>query len=186
MRKLRVLFTKIGVVSLHPLHLGRIVGHCRKALSVMTAVFLFAGAAVAAAVLSTPLPGELKECTSGGSVVVADRDGRPLREVRAEDGTRARWALLRDVPAVTTRAILAAEDARFFAHVGVDPLAIARAAALDLWNRRVVSGGSTLTMQLARILHPHPRTLRGKLGEMVLALRIERSLSKDEILEQYL
>jgi penicillin-binding protein 1C len=186
MRKLRVLFAKIGIVSLRALHLRPAVGRRRKALSLVTAVLVFAAAAVAAAVLSTPLPGELKECTSGGSLVVADRDGRPLREVRAEDGTRARWVVLRDVPVVTTRAILAAEDARFFAHAGVDPLAIVRAAALDLWNRRVVSGGSTLTMQLARILRPHPRTLRGKLGEMILALRIERSLSKDEILEQYL
>ncbi len=83
-------------------------------------------------------------------------------------------------------ALLAAEDARFYDHPGVDAWALVRAAALDLWNRRIVSGASTITMQLARLVRPHPRTLRGKLGEMALALRIEWSLGKDEILEQYI
>jgi penicillin-binding protein 1C len=151
------------------------------------ALVLAAGAvALVVAVALTPLPPELREPTAEGSVVVLDRDGHALREVRASDGTRARWLALRDMSPVTVRALLAAEDARFYDHHGVDALALLRAAGLDVWNRRIVSGGSTLTMQLARIVRPHPRTLRGKVGEMVLALRIERSLSKDQVLEQYL
>jgi penicillin-binding protein 1C len=138
-----------------------------------------------ASVTATRLPQELREPVTSGSIIVEDRDGRPLREVRASDGTRARWVRRRDLSETTVRAILAAEDARFYAHPGVDPLALVRAAALDLAHGRVVSGGSTLTMQLARLVRPHPRSVWGKLHEMVLALRIEASLSKDEILEQY-
>jgi penicillin-binding protein 1C len=138
------------------------------------------------AVARTPLPAELRETAAAGSVVVTDLEGRPLREVRAGDGTRGRWVTLAEVPAVTRRAVLAAEDARFYDHPGVDPFAVARAGVLAVWRRRIVSGASTLTMQLARLVRPHEKTLRGKLGEMVLALRIERSLTKDQILEQYL
>ena len=153
----------------------------RAAIAGASAVALFAGA-----VALTPLPPELRERAVASSIVVADRDGHPLREIRADDGVHARWVSLSEVQPTTTLAVLAAEDARFYEHPGVDPLALVRAAGLDLAHLRIVSGGSTLTMQLARIVRPHPRTLRGKLAEMLLALRIERSLTKDEILEQYL
>ena len=82
--------------------------------------------------------------------------------------------------------MLAAEDRRFFRHPGVDPLAVARAAWQDVRARRVVSGGSTLTMQLARLLDPRPRTLGAKLAQVALALRLELELSKREILAAYL
>jgi penicillin-binding protein 1C len=141
---------------------------------------------VGAAVALTPLPPELGERAPAGSVLVDDRDEHLLREVRADDGVRARWIALAEVQPVTVHAILAAEDGRFYEHPGVDLLALVRAAAVDVWKRRVVSGGSTLTMQLARLVRPHPRTLRGKIGEALLALRIEASLGKDAILEQYL
>ena len=195
MRKPMFAFTKHQIVSLLTNGLGRLGGrrgivslltNGLRVLAVPVAALALALVAVAVAVARTPLPSELREPVAAGSIVVADREGRPLREVRARDGTRARWVTLDGVPAVTRQAMLAAEDARFFAHPGVDVLALVRAAALDLWSRRIVSGGSTLTMQLARLVRPHPRTLRGKLGEMILALRIERSLSKDAILEQYL
>src|SRR5262249_13936160 len=71
-------------------------------------------------------------------------------------------------------------------HPGVDPLAVVRAAYSAVVERKVTSGASTLTMQLARNVRPHPRTLAGKVGEMILALRIEASLSKDRILEEYM
>ena len=83
-------------------------------------------------------------------------------------------------------AVLAAEDQRFRSHLGVDPLAVTRAVLSDMKHARVVSGASTLTMQLARLVHPHSRNLFGKFEEAALALRIEASLSKREILEQYL
>ena len=135
--------------------------------------------------LLTPLPGELAE-TPAPSVRVLSRDGRLLREVRADDGTRARPLPLAAFPKHVTDAVLAAEDRRFYAHFGVDPVAVTRALLSNLWHRRVVSGASTLTMQLARTVRPHPRTLWGKLGEAALALRIEASVPKDRILEAYL
>jgi penicillin-binding protein 1C len=160
-----------------------------KVSATLRAALIAAGTAtvlLVGAVAITPLPAELRERAGASSILVEDRDGHLLREIRADDGARVRWTSLAELQAVTVRAVLAAEDGRFYEHPGVDALAIVRAAALDLWHRRFVSGGSTLTMQLARILRPHPRTLRGKIAEMLLALRIEFSLSKDQILEQYL
>ena len=71
-------------------------------------------------------------------------------------------------------------------HPGVDPLAVSRAFWQLVRARKVVSGASTLTQQLARTLAPVPRSARGTLSEMALALRIEASLSKSQILEEYL
>ncbi|WP_437494695.1 penicillin-binding protein 1C [Sorangium sp. So ce1014] len=141
--------------------------------------------AVAAAL--TPLPPALGASEERAvSTVLLDRHGTVLRELRAGDGARARWLPLAEAGDRIQRALLAAEDRRFARHPGVDPIAIARALGQLAAERRVVSGASTITQQLARALVPRPRTVRGKLGEMALALRIEASLSKREILEQYL
>lgn len=136
----------------------------------------------------TPLPPELREGPGAydASAVIRDRHGAVLRELRAGDGARARWVPLAEMGERLQRALIAAEDRRFARHPGVDPLAMLRAASQLAAERRVVSGASTLTQQLARTLRPRPRTLRGKVGEMALALRVEASLSKREILEQYL
>ncbi|HET9069299.1 MAG TPA: penicillin-binding protein 1C, partial [Amaricoccus sp.] len=83
--------------------------------------------------------------------------------------------------------LVAFEDRRFRRHPGVDPLALARAAAQSLAARRIVSGGSTLTMQVARLLEEGPTgTVRGKLRQMRVALALERRLDKDAILALYL
>ncbi|WP_437594685.1 penicillin-binding protein 1C [Sorangium sp. So ce1000] len=135
----------------------------------------------------TPLPPELRAPEDlAVSTVLLDRNGTVLRELRAGDGARARWLPLDEAGDRIQRALLAAEDKRFARHPGVDPIAVVRAAFQLAAERRVVSGASTITQQLARALVPRPRTARGKLGEMALALRIEASLSKREILEQYL
>jgi penicillin-binding protein 1C len=133
----------------------------------------------------TPLPEELADGSYGHSVVFTDRSGAVLREIRADDAARARWVPLDQMGPHLPGALLAAEDRRFREHPGVDVLAILRAAATSARAGHVVSGASTLTMQLARVVRPHPRTLLGKLGEMALALRIERSLDKDRVLEEY-
>jgi len=156
----------------------------RLALVAAVAAALPLAALVVAAAL-TPLPGELARAAPSASLLIEDRDGHRLREVRAEDGTRARWVPLAEVGETAVSAVLAAEDRRFYRHHGVDPVAVLRAAATDAAHLRVVSGASTITMQLARIVRPHPRTLRGKFTEMALALRIEWSLSKERVLEEY-
>jgi penicillin-binding protein 1C len=121
------------------------------------------------------------------SVTVVDRDDRLLRAYTAKDG---RWRLPVDVDAVDQRYVamlIAYEDRRFRRHHGVDPLAIARAGWLLLRHRRIVSGGSTITMQVVRLLlGEHDRTLWGKIRQALLALALERRLTKDEILQLYL
>ena len=83
--------------------------------------------------------------------------------------------------------LLAYEDKRFWQHRGVDPLALTRAAFQLVKNGRIVSGGSTITMQVARLIEPRPkRSFHVKLREMVRAVQLDWALSKDEILGLYL
>lgn len=133
----------------------------------------------------TPLPAELRE-PAPPSLRIYARGDKLLREVRADDGTRARPLPLKEFPKHATDAVLAAEDRNFYSHHGVDVVAVLRAAGSNVTHARVVSGASTITMQLARTVRPHRRSLWGKIAEAGLAVRIEWSLSKDEILEQYL
>jgi len=141
-------------------------------------------ALVFAASFCVPLPPELLAPPSA-SLRIEDGSGGLVREVRAGDGKRARVLREKELGETAVHALLAAEDRRFYGHHGVDLAAVARAALGLLRHGRVVSGASTLTMQLARTVRPHPRTLFGKLGEMALALRIERALPKSRILELY-
>ena len=83
--------------------------------------------------------------------------------------------------------LLAYEDRRFRSHAGVDPLALGRAALQLVTRGHIVSGGSTITMQLARLMEPRrERSVYAKLRQMVRAIEIERQLSKDQILDLYL
>ncbi len=158
----------------------------RTAIGVGAAVIV-AASALLIRVLTIGLPADLRvHASTSPSIRFVDRDGKALREVRADDATRASWVALDDVGPLVARAVLAAEDQRFYRHPGVDPVAVARAALSDAAAGRVVSGASTLTMQLARLVRPHRRTLLGKIDEAAFALRIEASLSKRDILEQYL
>ncbi len=121
------------------------------------------------------------------SVEVVDRNGHLLRAFAAPDG---RWRLpvrLDEVDPEFVRMLVAYEDRRFWHHRGVDPLAMMRAAWQMLRYGRIVSGGSTITMQLARLLEPRPeRSLAAKLRQVARALQIERRLGKRQILELYL
>ena len=169
--------------------LGRIARGLTWARRTATALVLLVVVPVLALVARAAtmgLPAELRDGPGSESIRFVDRDGRPLREVRADDATRARIVSLADVSDDLVHAVLAAEDRRFFDHPGVDPVAVVRAAWSDVTHAHIVSGASTLTMQLARLVRPHRRTLPGKLDEAALALRIEASLSKHDILEQYL
>ena len=120
------------------------------------------------------------------SPVVLDRHGVWLRALPVEDG---RWRLRADLDRtdpVFVRRLIALEDAHFWLHPGVDPIALARAAASDIKAGRVRSGGSTLTMQLARRLEPRPRTLPSKTIEAARAVGLEARLGKRGVLAAYL
>jgi penicillin-binding protein 1C len=120
------------------------------------------------------------------SLVLNDRNGRTLRVFPAPDGVRREWADVRDVPEAALRVFVRAEDRRFYLHGGVDPLAIIGSAIRNARAGRTVSGASTITMQLARLIRPHRSGLRGKLLEALDALRLESRLSKRAILELWL
>ena len=120
------------------------------------------------------------------STLVLDREGRLLRPFATSDG---RWRLPARANEVDPRyldLLFAYEDRRFREHAGIDPYALVRATAQLARNGRPISGGSTLTMQVARLLEPHTRTLGGKLRQMVRAVEIEHALSKDQVLSLYL
>ncbi|MEO7033501.1 MAG: penicillin-binding protein 1C [Polyangiaceae bacterium] len=136
--------------------------------------------------LLEPLPGALSDPSAGISTQVLDRDGQMIREVRSKDGKLSSRVALSELAPSVVPALLAAEDARFYHHPGVDPLAILRAVGQALRYGKLVSGASTLTQQLARTVVPRPRTFLGKWRELAIALRIEASLSKSRILEEYL
>ncbi|MFN3198942.1 MAG: penicillin-binding protein 1C [Bradymonadia bacterium] len=120
------------------------------------------------------------------SLRIRDRHGQLLREAVNADGHRARWTPLNEISPLAIQATIAVEDHRFYAHDGVDPSAVIRAIKQNVSEGRIVSGASTLTMQLARLVKPHPRSFWNKMVEAFHARRIEQTLGKDEILEQYL
>lgn len=161
-------------------------GAIRKTLDVARRL-LIAGVvvwfALIALALIVPLPERLRQ---GPSPVLLYRDGTPAHAfLSADDKWRlpVRW---QDVDPAYLRALLAFEDRRFLRHMGVDALSLIRAAFQNLARGRIVSGGSTIPMQLARLLEPRPRTIGAKLIEAFRALQFALRLSPDEMLDAYL
>lgn len=157
----------------------------RVAAATVAAVALLAVAGGAAWVHSLgPAPlGESMEF----STVVVDRNGQLLRPYATLDGRWRLPATVKDVDPRYLDLLIAYEDKRFRSHIGVDPFAVGRAALQLVTNRRIVSGGSTITMQVARLLEPRTeRTFLAKLRQAVRAIQLEAALSKDEILTLYL
>ncbi|MCK6590222.1 MAG: transglycosylase domain-containing protein, partial [Polyangiaceae bacterium] len=158
-----------------------------KALRVLAVLVALPLAALLVTAAVTPLPPELSTPEAfDTSTSIQDRHGVVLREIRSDDGMRARFRSLDELGPIVPRAVIAAEDRRFDHHPGIDPLSIGRALGQAVIAGRVVSGASTLTQQLGRTLVKRPRSLGGKFLEMALALRIEASLDKRAILEQYI
>ncbi len=123
---------------------------------------------------------------SRSAQVVTARDGTVLRAFADQRGI---WRYPIETDQVSPnylQQLLNYEDRRFYRHPGVDPIALARACAQALYHRRAISGGSTLTMQVARMIEPIDRSLMGKLKQAVRALQLERRLSKDQLLAIYL
>jgi penicillin-binding protein 1C len=119
------------------------------------------------------------------SVVVEDRSGQLLGARIAADG-QWRFPSTDSLPDKYAACVIAFEDKRFRWHPGVDPLSLGRSLWLNLKNGRVVSGGSTVTMQVIRLMRDNPpRTVWQKLVEIFMATRLELTYSKDEILNLY-
>jgi len=135
--------------------------------------------------LFSPYPVHLIEGRKA-SMCIKARDGSVLRVVPTASGERAFRVSLDTVNRHVVNALIAGEDKRFRHHTGVDFTAVVRAALTNLVQGRVVSGASTLTMQVVRLVEPRPRTCISKGIEVFRARQLERVLSKDRILEAYL
>lgn len=118
--------------------------------------------------------------------VVTDRDGTPLRIFLPPDGARRMRTRLEDVSPVLIKALIASEDSWFRYHPGVNPVSVIRAAISNLIAGRVISGASTIPMQIARMAVPRPRTISAKIVESFRALQLKFHHSNDELLEIYL
>jgi penicillin-binding protein 1A len=155
------------------------LGLCLLAIPVSLA--LLAPSILVAAATPLTAPVRLKATIS---VTYLDKDGKVIGR---QGPVAGRYVRLSQIPAYLPQAILAMEDRRFYAHHGIDLLGLSRAAYSDLRARRFVAGGSTISQQTAKLLFTDgSRTFRRKLHELVNAVRLEKSFSKDQILEIYL
>ncbi|MBI5205843.1 MAG: penicillin-binding protein 1C [Nitrospirae bacterium] len=118
--------------------------------------------------------------------IFLDRNGEILRFIPDENGQRHIWLSGKDIPDIVKNAFIAAEDERFYNHNGVDFKAVIRALRDNLREGRIVSGASTISQQVVRLIYPHERTYKDKIIEIFRSGRLEENLSKDGILEQYL
>jgi len=164
-------------------------GKRRRAIRIAATAFAIVSAAALAVgtwIISLgPLPLEQARQVS---TAIVDRNGKLLRAYAMADG---RWRLPVDartgVDPGYLKLLLAYEDRRFYSHEGVDPLALGRAGFQLVSRGHIVSGGSTITMQLARLMEPRrERSVYAKLRQVVRALHIEQQLNKDQILDLYL
>uniref|UniRef100_A0A7V0Z3V1 peptidoglycan glycosyltransferase n=1 Tax=candidate division WOR-3 bacterium TaxID=2052148 RepID=A0A7V0Z3V1_UNCW3 len=118
---------------------------------------------------------------------VTDRNGILLRMVVSKDYKTSLWMPLNKISPEIIKATIIKEDKRFFLHKGIDVIALCRAIKEQLVNRKIISGGSTLTMQVAKIVLNHKkRTVLNKIIEILYALKLELYLRKEKILEIYL
>ena len=121
-----------------------------------------------------------------GGVILRDDAGNVLRVSLGEGDTDCRPFYVASRDDWIVKALVASEDGSFWSHHGVRPLSILRAACQNVFYGRRISGASTITMQAVRLIRPHPKTLWWKWKEAVMALKMERTKSKEWILSQYL
>jgi penicillin-binding protein 1C len=128
-----------------------------------------------------PLPDKIEYST-----IVTDSKGEVLHAYLTRDQQWRMKTALNEISPVLRKTIIEKEDKYFYYHPGVNPLAIARAFARNIFHMRRTSGASTITMQVARALEPKKRTYLNKLSEAFRAFQLEWKYSKDEILQLYL
>jgi penicillin-binding protein 1C len=131
---------------------------------------------------SLPLPSEKNDFAR----VVVDEHGRPLRAFADSNGVWRYQTKVQDVSTEYIEALLHYEDRWFYYHPGINPLSLLRASIQNIFAGRIISGGSTLTMQVARTFDPHERSYSGKLQQAFRALQLEWHFSKEQILSFYL
>src|ERR1700739_2936928 len=156
----------------------------RDPIRVVAAAAIFLAVTAVVVYFALPLP-SLDRGRNASTLVLA-ADGSILRGFLGGDG---KWRLPVEpdrVDPLYRRMLIAAEDRRFAVHPGVDPIAVLRAAAQFAISGHIVSGASTLTMQVARLLERHPRSLTGKIGELAEALALERRLAQEQGLGLYM
>jgi len=137
-------------------------------------------------ILSSDLPSvdKLKDWKPPEATLIYDYKGRVFGDVAVQ---RRYYVPLKDIPLYVREAFISAEDRNFYRHFGIDPVAVLRALVANVKERKITQGASTITQQLARNLFLTPeRSFKRKLKEMLLAIKIERTFSKDKILEMYL
>lgn len=125
----------------------------------------------------------LTEKRKSAGTMVVDRNSRILRLEPNEQGEYMIWLMHDQIPDLVKNAFIAAEDKRFYHHFGFDPIATMRAIYSYMISGKIVSGASTISQQVVRMLEPRPRNLKSKFIEFCCAIRLEWQLSKDEILE---
>ncbi|ESQ73585.1 penicillin-binding protein 1C [Asticcacaulis sp. AC402] len=160
-------------------HFDRFIPRLVKVLTGLVAV------QVVVAALNLVLPPDMQKATTA-SAVALDRNGTWLRALPVDNG---RWRIRADLDRTDKtflKRLIQVEDERFYLHPGVDPVAIVRAFGSNLRAGAIVSGGSTITMQTARLLEPHERSYGYKFLEIVRAIQLEMRYSKREILAIYL
>ncbi|MBX3455260.1 penicillin-binding protein 1C [Ferrovibrio sp.] len=165
--------------------MSRVIGTAKGRSRLKLALAAGLGLLLAVAALDRLLPPDTSRYDDSSRLVV-DRHGEALRYLPTSQGI---WRLQVDPDAVDPQylaLLLAYEDQRFHRHFGIDPLAIGRAAISNLAAGRIVSGASTITMQVARLLHKPRRGWRGKVEQSLRALQLELRYSKRDILSMYL
>ena len=160
-------------------------GRSRRKRWLRATAFTLAALLLAAFVLDRLFPLPLPAPDTGSTVVLA-RDGTPLRAFADRDGVWRYPTTAAQVSPLYRQALLGYEDRWFYRHPGVNPYALARGLVQGMAHGHVVSGGSTLTMQVARIIEPIPHSVGGKLRQVFRALQLEAHFDKTQIFDLYL
>ena len=153
----------------------------RSAHALASLALVFIGLLILDRLFPVPLPNK-----KASSVIVTANDGTPLRAFASDNGVWRYPVTVEEVSPRYIEALVGYEDRWFWRHPGVNPVALLRAATQWARSGRIVSGGSTLTMQVARILEPQRRSGLGKTRQILRALQLEWHFSKREILLMYL
>jgi len=161
------------------MRVNRKTKHAAAIIAVLLSTFLYIS-------IHLPIPSARLSSSDVESLRIVDRHGALLREALSSIDGRGRWIELKQISPHVLLSLIHTEDRNFFYHKGVDPAAVVRAAYQNISSNRIVSGGSTISQQLVRQIYALPRSPFGKVAEMWLALRLEHTLNKAEILEQYL